>query len=47
MAFMLSCNSMVLNYTIVMYNKYKVKIVQEIANKQPKPLVVSYFLYES
>ncbi|MCI9335912.1 MAG: transposase [Lachnospiraceae bacterium] len=45
-AVMLSCNGIVLNYTIVMYDKSKskVKIVQEIADELPVPPVVSYFL---
>ncbi len=42
-AIMLSCNGIVLNYAIVMYDKFKskVKIVQEIANELPIPPVVS------
>ena len=48
-AIMLSCNGIVLNYAIVMYDKSKskVKIVQEIANKLPVPPVLSYFLCDS
>lgn len=48
-AVMLSCNDIVLNYAIVMYDKYKskVKIVQEIAREPPVPPVVSYFLCDS
>ena len=48
-AVMLSCNGLVLNYAIVMYNKSrsKVKIVQEIADELPVPPVVSYFLCDS
>ena len=48
-AVMLSCNGVVLNYAIVMYDKSrsKVKIVQEIAGELPVPPVVSYFLCDS
>ncbi|EOS20901.1 hypothetical protein C806_04709 [Lachnospiraceae bacterium 3-1] len=48
-AVMLSCNGIVLNYAIVMYDKSKskVKIVQEIASKLPVLPVVSYFLCDS
>ena len=48
-AAMLSCNGIVLNYAIVMYDKSlsKVKIVQEIASELPIPPVVSYFLCDS
>ncbi len=48
-AIMLSCNGIVLNYAIVMYDKSKskVKIVQEIADDLPVPPVVSYFLCDS
>ena len=48
-AIMLSCNGIVLNYAIVMYDKSKskVKIVQEIAKELPVPPVVSYFLCDS
>ena len=48
-AVMLSCNGIVLNYAIVMYDKSKskVKIVQEIAEELPVPPVVSYFLCDS
>jgi hypothetical protein len=43
-AVMLSCNGIVLNYAIVMYDKSKskVKIVQEIADELPVPLLVSF-----
>ena len=46
---MLSCNGIVLNYAIVMYDKSrsKIKIVQEIANELPVPPVISYFLCDS
>lgn len=46
---MLSCNGIVLNYALVMYDKSmsKVKIVQEIAKELPIPPVVSYFLCDS
>ena len=48
-AVMLSCNGIVLNYAIVMYDKSKskVKIVQEIASELPVRPVVSYFLCDS
>lgn len=48
-AVMLSCNGLVLNYAIVMYDKTqsKVKIVQDIASKLPVPPVISYFLCDS
>ena len=48
-AIMLSCNGIVLNYAIVMYNKSisKVKIVQGIADELPVPPVVSYLLCDS
>lgn len=48
-AVMLSCNGLVLNYAIVMYDKTqsKVKIVQEIARGLPVPPVLSYFLCDS
>ena len=48
-AVMLSCNNIVLNYAIVMYDKTKskVKIVQEIADELPVPPVISYFLCDS
>ena len=48
-AIMLSCNGIVLNYAIVMYNKSvsKVKIVQGIADELPIPPVVSYLLCDS
>jgi cyclopropane fatty-acyl-phospholipid synthase-like methyltransferase len=48
-AVMLSCNGIILNYAIVMYDKTmsKVKIVQEIADELPTPPVISYFLCDS
>lgn len=48
-AVMLSCNGIVLNYAIVMYDKTqsKVKIVQDIASELPVPPVLSYFLCDS
>ena len=48
-AVMLSCNGIVLNYAIVMYNKSKSKIdiVHEIADELPVPPVISYFLCDS
>ncbi len=46
---MLSCNNIVLNYAIVMYDKSKSKVrtVQEIAGELPMPPVASYFLCDS
>ena len=43
---MLSCNGIVLNYAIVMYDKSrsKIQIVCEIANELPPPPTVSFFL---
>ena len=48
-AVMFSCNNIILNYAIVMYDKStsKVKIVQEIAGEFPVPTVISYFLCDS
>lgn len=48
-AVMLSCNGIVLNYAVIMYDKTmsKVKIVQEIADELPVPPVISYFLCDS
>ncbi len=48
-AVMLSCNGIVLNYAIVMYDKSKskVKIVQDIAAGLPVAPTVSYFLCDS
>ena len=48
-AAMFSCNRIVLNYVIVMYDKSrsKVKIVQDIAEELPVPPVVSYFFCDS
>lgn len=48
-AVMLSCNGIILNYAIVMYDKSrsKVRIVQDIADELPIPPVVSYFLCDS
>ena len=45
-AVMLSCNGIVLNYTLVMYNKSipKINIVQNLAKELPVPPVMSYFL---
>lgn len=45
-AVMLSCNSIVLNYAFVLYNKSisKIDIVQSIAKELPEPPVMSYFL---
>ncbi len=46
---MLSCNGLVLNYAIVLYNKSKskIQIVQDIAEELPEPPVTSYFLCDS
>ncbi len=46
---MLSCNGIVLSYTIVMYDKSKSKIdiVRDIAMELPVPPVISYFLCDS
>ena len=48
-AVMLSCNGIVLNYTIVLYDKSrsKIDIVQEIAKELPVAPVLSYFLCDS
>ncbi len=48
-AVMLSCNGIVLNYAIVMYDKSKSKIdiVRDIARELPVPPVISYFLCDS
>ncbi len=48
-AVMLSCNGIILNYAIVMYDKSrsKVKIVQDIAEELPAPPIVSYSLCDS
>ena len=48
-AVMLSCNDIVLNYAIVMYDKSqsKVEIVQKIAGELPVAPVISYLLCDS
>lgn len=48
-AVLLSCNGIVLNYTIEMYNKTqsKIEIVCKIAEELPEPPTVSYFLCDS
>ena len=48
-AVMLSCNGIVLNYAVVMYNKSisKIEIVKRIAGELPIPPVVSYFLCDN
>ena len=48
-AVMLSCNGIVLNYAMVMYDKSKskIEIVCDIANELPEPPVLSYFLCDS
>ena len=45
-AVILSCNGIVLNYALVLYNKSisKIDIVQSIAKELPEPPVMSYFL---
>lgn len=46
---MLSCNGIVLNYAIIMYNKSKskIQIVQDVAEELPVTPVISYFLCDS
>lgn len=46
---MLSCNGIILNYAVILYDKSKskIKIVQEIAEELPIAPVVSYFLCDS
>lgn len=46
---MLSCNGIILNYAIILYDKSKskIRIVQEIAAKLPQAPVISYFLCDS
>ena len=46
---MLSCNGLILNYAVVLYDKStsKIRIVQDIAGELPVPLVRSYFLCDS
>jgi len=46
---MLSCNGIILNYAIIMYDKTKSKIktIQEIAEELPQAPVISYFLCDS
>jgi hypothetical protein len=48
-AVMLSCNGIVLNYAIIMYNKSqsKIALVQQIADELPVSPVISYFLCDS
>lgn len=48
-AVMLSCNGIILNYAIIMYDKSqsKIALVQEIADELPVPPVLSYFLCDS
>lgn len=48
-AVMLSCNGIVLNYAIVMYDKSKskIRIAQDIADELPAAPVISYFLCDS
>ncbi len=49
LAVLLSCNGVVLNYAILLYDKSKSKIqmVQEIADELPTAPVISYFLCDS
>lgn len=46
---MLSCNGIILNYAVILYDKSrsKIQIVQEIAAELPTAPVVSYFLCDS
>ena len=46
---MLSCNGIILNYAVILYDrsKSKIQIVQEIAQELPIAPVVSYFLCDS
>lgn len=46
---MLSCNGIILNYTVILYDKSrsKIQIVQEIAKELPIAPVISYFLCDS
>ena len=46
---MLSCNGIILNYAVILYDrsKSKIQIVQEIAQELPAAPVVSYFLCDS
>ena len=46
---MLSCNGIILNYAIILYDKSKskIKIVQDIADELPQAPVISYFLCDS
>lgn len=46
---MLSCNGIILNYAVILYDKSrsKIRIVQEIADELPMAPVISYFLCDS
>ena len=46
---MLSCNGIILNYAVILYDrsKSKIRIVQEIAEELPVAPVISYFLCDS
>ena len=46
---MLSCNGIILNYAVILYDKSrsKIQIVQEIAAELPTAPVISYFLCDS
>jgi len=48
-AVMLSCNGLILNYAILMYNKStsKIQLICDIASELPVSPVVSYFLCDS
>ena len=46
---MLSCNGIILNYAVILYDKSKskIQIVQEVADELPTAPVISYFLCDS
>ena len=46
---MLSCNGIILNYAVILYDKSrsKIEVVQEIAEELPVAPVISYFLCDS
>jgi len=48
-AVMLSCNGIISNYDVILYDKTKtkIKIVQDIAAELPTAPVISYFLCDS
>lgn len=43
----LSCNGIILDYAVILYDKSKIQIVQEIAEELPVAPVISYFLCDS